>query len=229
LEGPKVNSGASAEEDQNLSMGANALFVENPNDTSNRPRDLGVSCAALGPHLYELFMKAFVTGLHAPDQRPSASDWERALVKTLDLLFPCINPSCSRKWFVMSDRTNVVCPFCQTKPKGTIAVLKLRKESRSGQWLLDNQVVMYEDFHVANWHVFDNVFPGEEADRTPQAHCRFYNGQWILLNQNLSSMVSPGGKKVPLGQAVVLKDGAQIRLSQEPHGRIAEVQIIQIK
>jgi hypothetical protein len=48
------------------------------------------------------------------------------------------------------------------------------------------------------------------------------------VNQNLTSLTSPGGNRVPQGQAVVLKEGAQIRLAQEPHGRIADVQMLQI-
>lgn len=171
-------------------------------------------------------MKAFVSGLHLPDERPSAGDWERGLVKTIDMLVPCANPSCSRKWFVLYDRANMKCPFCQTKPMGTIPILKLRKESRAGQWLLDGQVVVRHGLELFQWHVLDNVFPGEEADRTAQASCLFHEGQWILLNKSLTSLTSPSGNRVPPGKAVVLKDGAQIRLSQESNGRIAEVQIV---
>jgi hypothetical protein len=229
LKGPKVNSIVSAEEDEHLSMGAKALFVENPTDPSNRPKDLTFPCSVLGPVLSDLFMRAFVKGLHAPNDRPSAPDWERGLVKTWDMLFPCPNPSCSHKWFILHDQANVQCAFCGAKPRGTIPILKLRKESRPGQWLLDSQAVVYDGFGLFKWHVFDTLFPGEEADRTPQAFCQFFQGQWILVNKSLTSLTSPGGNRVPPDQAVILKHGAQIRLSQEPHGRIAEVQLIQVQ
>jgi hypothetical protein len=232
LKGPKVNATTSAEEDEHLSMGAKALFVENPTDTSNRPKDLKIPCSVLGPHMSELFNRAFVNGLHSPNDRPSAHEWERGLIRTWDMMFPCRNPSCSHKWFILHDQTKIQCAFCGTKPQGTIPILRLRKESRPGQWLLDSQVVVYHDgdraLSLFKWHAFDNVFPGEEADRTPQAYCQFYQGQWILVNQNLTSLTSPGGNRVPPGQAVVLKHGVQLRLSQDPHGRIAEVQILQI-
>jgi hypothetical protein len=228
LKGPKVNSVVSAEEDENLSMGAKALFIEDPNDDSNKPKDLKIPYSVLGPHLSDLFTRAFVKGLHAPNDRPSASEWERGLVKTWDMIFPCRNPSCQYKWFILFDQANVRCSFCDTKPQGTIPILRLRKEGRPGQWLLDSQAVIYDGIYLFKWHVFDNVFPGEEADRTPQAYCRFHEGQWILVNQNLTSLTSPGGNRVPQGQAVVLKEGAQIRLAQEPHGRIADVQMLQI-
>ena len=228
LKGPKVNSVVSAEEDEHLSMGAKALFVENPTDPSNRPKDLLIPCSVLGPHLSDLFMRAFVKGLHAPNDRPSAHEWERGLVKTWDMIFPCPNASCSHKWFILHDQANIQCAFCGTKPRGTIPILKLRKERPPGQWSMDSQVVIYHNIYLFKWHVFDNIFPGEEADRTPQAYCQFFQGQWILVNQNLASLTSPGGNRVPSGQAVILKHGAQIRLSQEPHGRIAEVQLIQV-
>lgn len=232
LKGPKVNATTSAEEDEHLSMGAKALFIEHPTDTSNRPKDLKIPCSVLGSHMSELFTRAFVNGLHSPNDRPSAHEWERGLIKTWDMIFPCRNASCSHKWFVLHNQTKIQCSFCGTKPQGTIPILRLRKQSRPGQWLLDGQVVVYHDgdraLSLFKWHAFDNVFPGEEADRTPQAYCQFHQGQWILVNQNLTSLTSPAGNRVPPGQAVVLKHGSQLRLSQEPHGRIAEVQILQI-
>ncbi len=229
LRGPKVNSIESAEKDEHLSMGAKALFVEDPHDSSNRPKDLTIPYSVLGPHLTELFTRAFVTGLHAPDGRPSAQEWERGLVKTWDLIFPCANNSCTHKWFVVRASGKLRCSFCGSKPTTTIPILKLRKEGRPGQWLMDGTVVIYHNTYLFKWHVFDNVFPGEEADRTPQAYCQFHQGQWILVNQNLTSLLSPANNRVPPQQAIVLKDGAQIRLSQERHGRIAEVQILQIQ
>jgi len=200
--------------------------VEHPTDTSNRPQDLKIPYSVLGPLLADLFTRTFVGGLHSPNNRPGAIEWEKGLVKTWDMLYPCANANCSHQWFVLHNLTNVRCPFCGTKPQGTIPVLKLRKEVRQGQWMQDGQLVIYNNISLFPWHVFGNVFPGEEADRTPQAYCVFHQGQWLMINQNLSSLTSPGGNRVPSGQAVALVDGAQIRLSQEPNGRIAEVQIV---
>jgi len=47
-----------------------------------------------------------------------------------------------------------------------------------------------------------------------------------MVNQHLKSLKSPSGNGVASGQAIALNDGAVIRLSEEPHGRIAEVQLI---
>ncbi len=226
LRGPKVNSTTSAEEDEILSMGSKALFIEHPTDRSNKPKDLKIPHSVLGPHLEDLFNRAFVNGLHAPNSRPSAIEWERGLINTWDMLLPCPNGSCSHKWFVMFESKNIKCPFCGTKLKSSVPILKLRKESRPGQWRQDGQLVIYHNISLFKWHAFSGIFPGEDADRTPQAYCVFHQGKWLLINQNLESLTSPGGNRVPTGSAVELKDGALIRLSQEPKGRIAEVQIV---
>jgi hypothetical protein len=209
-------------------MGPKALFIEHPKDHSNRPKSLGVTYDCLGPDLGELFRKAFVKGLHAPNERPSARDWERALITTWDSLFPCPNPSCTHKWFVFYNPKNPVCPFCGARVSGSIPLLRLRKESKPGQWTLDKTLVIYNGNCLFKWHSLDNVFPDENADRTPQGDCVFRDGRWFFINKNLLSLTSPGGNRVPPNVGVELKDGAQIRLSQESHGRMAEVEIVRI-
>lgn len=225
LRGPKVHA-LDPNMDEHLSMGSKALFVEHSSDTSNRPSDLQVPCSVLGPHLSDLFERTFIKGLHAPGSRPAATTWERGLVKTWDMLHPCPNPSCTHAWFVLYYVRNVRCPFCGARPQGTIPILKLRTETKPGQWTPDGQLVVYNGVRLFQWHAFSGRFPGEEADRTPLAYCVFHQGQWLLVNQGLPSLTSPGGNRVPPGQAVALTDGVQIRLSQEPNGRVAEVQLI---
>lgn len=227
LQGPKLHSKISTEEDEQLAMGSKALFIEHPTDNSNHLNDLKVPCRVLGNELNNLFHRAFVDGLHAPHQRPAASEWERGLVKTWDLLIPCANNSCTHQQFVLYDKDNICCPFCNTPySNNSFPLLKLRSERRPGQWLLDSQVAIYHNQSLFSWHIFDNAQAGETADKTPLAYCVFHEGKWLLINQALDSLTSPGGNRVPIGNAVELKDKAQIRLSQQLHGRIAEVQIL---
>jgi serine/threonine protein kinase len=235
LEGPKTYPAASAEEQERLEMGSKALFIENPSDTSNKPSDLKIPFTALGSHLSNLFQRAFINGLHSVNERPTARDWESALCKTWDLLYPCHNSYCPSHWLILHDISNVQCPFCGSKPKGTIPILRLRSERRSGQWTLDTQLVIYHNIYLFKWHAFSNVFPGETADRTPQAYCVFHEGKWLLINLNLTSLTSPGGNLVAPspkpgqpGQAIELKDGISFRLSQDPNGRMAEVQMLKL-
>jgi serine/threonine protein kinase len=227
LDGKRVPPAKTAEEQELLAHGSQALYCEHPTDTSNRPEEKSyVPCAALGPFLSDLFQRAFVKGLHAPNDRPSALEWLRGLIKTVDLLVPCSNRTCSHKWYVLHNPADLRCSFCGAKPVNRVPLLKLRAERRQGQWLPDGQVAVHDGLSLFKWHVFDNVFPGPEADRTRQAYCTFHQGRWLLVNESLASLTTPNGNRVPASQAVELMDGAQIRLSQEAHGRIVEVQLI---
>ena len=225
LRGPKVHSTVSTDRDELLAMGEEALFIEHPTDTSNRPTDLKIPFRVLGPFLSGLVEKAFVNGLHTPSQRPTAMDWERALCRTWDLKVDCQNPSCPNKWFIF-DPGNPVCPFCGTRRRGSIPILRLRKQYRQGQWKLDSELVVHHNESLFAWHAMDNVFPGESADRTPLAYCVYHQGQWLLVNQALPTLSSPAGNRVPFGQAIALTHGAVFRLSDDPHGRQAEVHIV---
>ncbi len=233
LEGPKTYPAASSEEQERLEMGSKALFIEHPTDKSNLPKNLEIPYTALGPYLSKLFERAFIKGLHSHLERPAAIEWESGLIKTWDLLLPCQNPQCSSKWFIVHDTNNVKCPFCSSKNKGTIPILKLLSQRRSSQWMPDGQLVVYNNLSLYKWHAFDNIFPGEEVDKSPQAYCVFHKGKWLLINQNLTSLTSPGGHVVASssepgkpGQAIELKNGIIFKLSQDPHGRMVEVKMI---
>ncbi|MBX9580185.1 MAG: hypothetical protein K2X87_07730 [Gemmataceae bacterium] len=222
LKGPKIFSAKSAEEDEHLGLGEMALFIEHPTDQSNRPPGLKPTVADLGPHLADLFRRAFVNGLHAPNDRPGAIEWERALVRTWDLLHPCANAKCPSRWFVARGPKAGPCPSCGAKPPAAVPVLQLRKEVRPGQWMPDGSLVVHNGgLGLHHWHARDNVFPGEKADRTRLGYFALHQGKWLLVNEGLDTLTSPGGSRVPPGQAVELKPGAAFRLSQDPHGRLA--------
>ncbi len=223
LRGPKIHSTHSAEEDERLSLGEKALFIEHPDDRSNHPKTgLTVPVTALGSSLTSLFYQAFVTGLHRPHKRPSAYQWESGLIQTWDKLHPCPNPNCTQQWFiVLPEQTH--CPFCHTAIKTPIPILTRRAQKRPGQWMRIGEIVIYDGQGLFKWHVFDNIFPGPSVDRTLQAYCVFYQEKWLLINQALTSLTSADGHRVDINQAVELKAGAPIRLSQEAHGCLVEV------
>ena len=227
LDGPKRHSVTSGEEDEILVMGAKALFIEDSNDPSNRPKDLTVPYTVLGPHLAPLIKQTFVDGLHEPFKRAHSAEWEGALNKTWDLLIPCANPSCEQKWFVFHDGIHGVCPFCGTPIANSFPILRLRKETRPGRWMNDGKVVVYHGIYLYKWHVYDHVLPGEEADRTAIAYCSLYEGKWILVNQGLSSMITDSGSRVPPGSAIELKDGQGFTFANDLHGRRVAVEMLQ--
>ena len=228
LIGPKIHA-PDSDEDDHLALGERALYIEHLSDKSNRPRDLAIPATALGPELAELFRRAFVDGLPHPGLRPSAFEWERALVKTWDLLIPCSNARCPNQWFVVADRTNVGCPFCGTRVRGrTLPLLRLRMERRPGTWVNDGLLAVYHQKAVFQWHAVSGVFPDENVgDRRMQAYFAMHEGRWLLVNQSLNGLTSPGGTRLAPGQALELKDGASFRLSSEPNGRMADVELVQ--
>jgi DNA-binding helix-hairpin-helix protein with protein kinase domain len=92
----------------------------------------------MGPYLKPLFDRAFIDGLHDPSKRPTADEWESALVKTVDLIQPCQNKDCDQKWYVFNGKTKPVCPYCGTPYKGKLPILNLyssRKAELSGQMI----------------------------------------------------------------------------------------------
>lgn len=233
LRGPKVNSVVSAEEDERLSMGSRAVWIENPHDTSNRPHDperLKVSYRELGPYLAPLFVRAFVDGLHEPSARPDAGEWERALVKTTDLLHPCENPDCTHRWFVFEAQTRT-CPWCGTRLTVSVPLLNFYREGGRGQFKAENhRLVVFYHQRLFKWHIYDNQYAGERADRTPQAYFALQNQDWWLINQAPEAMMiltgaTPPNKPLPTGQGEILRDGMQIHLARLGHGRLAVVQI----
>lgn len=227
LRGPKVNSTVSAEDDDHLSMGTKALWIEDAADRTNRPSGTFTSYAAAGPYIAPLFERAFGDGLHAAHKRPGADEWERALVRTTDLLVPCAGPACTHKWFVYDGGTRPVCPWCKHNFRGTMPVLNFYKESRPGQFVSDrHRMTVYDGLSLYGWHVFTNEFAGERSNRTPLGYFAFHSGQWILVNQRADSMHIVGGGPVPVGQGVPLTDGLQLQLSRTGHGRLALIQMI---
>ena len=214
------------EEDDYLCMGPKALFIEHPQDTRNRPQGLGLTIRDMGPGLEGLFLRAFVDGLHCPDARPAAMEWEKALVRAWDLLQPCENPDCAAGWFIFHDLRRPVCPFCgRPVSRENIVRLRLRSQlrGRPGQWAGAGEVNLYHNMPLFGWHMLSGCFPDEKADRRMLAYVCRYQGQWLLVNHALSGMLSPGGSLVPAGQAILLKDGAVFRLSNEDRGYLAEV------
>ena len=232
LIGPKIYDMDSAENDDYLALGPKATFIENPDDTSNRPKDLYVTIKDLGPILEKLFLRTFVDGLHNPEYRPTAMEWERGLVKTWDLLHHCSNPSCEQKWFVLYDSSVVKCPYCGHRiAEKEIVRLKLKQEIRGheGQWRDYAEVDVVNNTPLFKWHFQSSVFPDEKADKTLQAYICRHNGEWFLINRNADGLMSPEGNSVPSGQAIKLYDGAVFRMYRGERGLLAEISITKVR
>jgi serine/threonine protein kinase len=247
LRGRKVHD-ADAQRDEELAMGAKALFVEHPTDLSNRPDPESVKPGFLpfadasripyeicGPYLREIFDRAFIAGLHHPSLRPTADDMERALVKTVDLIQPCANPSCDQKWFVFENTTRPKCPFCGTPVVGPVPMLNLHSSRGGGEFLPENhRLVVYNNQYLYPWHASRNVFPNERLtaeQKRPVGYFVFHGGRWLLVNQTLTGLkdVTFGEEKLlPPGSQVVLENDQKLLLSSEDGGRLVHVQMANV-
>jgi len=243
LRGRKIHDTDPAK-DEDLSMGAGALFVEHPTDASNRVRvnDLHPSqlpqgdpakipYSVCGPYLKKLFDRAFMDGLHNPAARPTADEFEQALLKTVDLMQPCQNPNCWHKWFVFDNTTKPKCPFCGTEYKGQLPVLNLYSSPKAGVFKPDDyRVMVYHNQYLYPWHVNKYVAPNEKLSaeqKKPVGYFVFHQNKWLLINQRLNDLEDKtDGITIPVGQAVELTDNKQILLSKENGGRLIIVQLV---
>ncbi len=246
LRGGKVHDLVDEQRDESLTMGERALFVEHPTDKSNRiklknlkPTELPwadtekIPFTSTGPYLKELFLQAFVVGLHQPSMRPSANDWETALVKTVDLIQPCQNPSCDQKWFVFDNSTSPKCPFCSTPFRGMLPVLNLYSSRKEGSYRPDNhRLMVYTNQSIFPWHSNSLIVPNEKlADEQKKrvGYFVFHGDQWWLVNERLQGLFDVTGDmkiKIDIGHKLELKDGQKILFSKEDGGRLAVVQMV---
>lgn len=243
LRGDKVHDLNDPQRDEELSMGERALFVEHPTDASNRIRLANVKPSELpwkdtakmpfgivGPYLGELFAKAFIDGLHNPSLRPSADDWETALVKTVDLLQPCPNAACEQGWYVFDNKAKPRCPFCGTAFSGPLPVLNLYSSQREGSFRPDNhRLMVYSGQSLFQWHTNRNIVPNEkitEAQKKRVGYFVLHQGAWFLVNEGMPDLMElPAKTPVPIGGKVALEDGKQLLMSREPGGRLVVVQM----
>ncbi len=251
LRGSKIYDLDDPARDDAMAMGEKALFIENPNDRSNSYdlnwlkknydkkytyrlpwEDLSqIPYTITGPYIKQLFDKAFIDGLHNPNVRPTADDWEMALVKTVDLIQPCQNQNCIQKWFVFDNTTKPVCPFCKTQYKGLLPVLNLYSQRGKDKFLPDNhRLMVYNNQYMYQWHVNRNIFPNEkltDEQKKPVGYFVFHNNEWGFINQRLTNMKDISEKiDIPINSMAILKDGKQFLLSNEDGGRLIQIQMV---
>lgn len=224
LIGPKIYSTESAEQDDYLGMGPMATFIENPHDTSNRPSDLDFTIGTLSKGLEQLFLRAFVDGLHNPSERPTAMEWEIELLKAWDRLRPCENPSCQKKWFIYRGGEKQ-CPYCHAPIRENVIRLGLKSEERGrkGVFREKSEIIVYDRMPIYDWHILSNVHNDEKASPDMRAYVAKVDGRWLLVNYAAEGMTSPSGRLVPKGSAIELSDGAVFRMTNKENGLLCEV------
>ena len=247
LDGGKVWDIDDPQKDDDMRYGSKALFIEHPTDKTNRVKPDQLAKSQLpqgdptkmpyticGPYLKKLFDRAFIDGLHNPSVRPSAAEWEDALVKTCDLVQPCQNLNCEAHWYVFDNTTKPRCPFCGKEYKGQLPILNFYYAPSHGKYISENyRLMVYDKQTLYKWHSNNLVSANEKTsaeDKRPVGDFHFHNGQWILINRRLPDMKDiTDGKNVPIGGFVPLTDGRQILLDKNQGGRLVVVQLVKIK
>ncbi|MCG8476761.1 MAG: hypothetical protein MI784_14945 [Cytophagales bacterium] len=233
--------------DEEMTMGSHALFIEHPEDKSNRP-DLNqikpsflpyadtqhLPYTVAGPYLKALFDRAFLEGLHEPHKRPTADEWEQALIKTVDLLQPCKNAACNHGWFVFDNKVKPKCPYCKTSYTEALPVLNFYS-SRDGKQYSDDKyrLMVYSNQYIYRWHINRLVAPNEklkESDKQAVGYFSFFKGKWMLVNQAMEDLTDITDKSnylpIPKGKGIELKEGQKLLLSKESGGRVVFVQMV---
>lgn len=243
LRGDKVFDPNDPQRDEELGMGKQALFVEHPTDRSNRIKTENIRPSEhpwkdtekmpytlTGTYLSDLFKRAFIDGLHNPQARPTADEWEQALVKTVDLLQPCSNASCEQKWYAFDNSKHPKCPFCGTAHHGKLPVLNLYSGTPDGKFRPDNhRIMVYSNQSLFKWHADNRVFPNEKLRSEDAKRVGYFvqhNGNWWLVNEALPEIYDVKAKQaIPIGGKVKLDDGGQILLQKGIGGRLLMVQM----
>ncbi|EOI5757341.1 kinase, partial [Enterobacter hormaechei] len=172
-----------------------------------------------------------IDGLHDPSKRPTADEWETALVKTVDLVQPCQNDACEQKWYVFSGKTKPACPYCGTPYKGKLPILNLYSSRKAGSFRPDDhRLMVWSGQSVYAWHVNRLVAPNERTtadQRKRVGYFVFHNDQWWLVNEGIHGLMSlPDRRVIAIGDKLRLDDNAQFIFSTEEGGRLVVVQLL---
>lgn len=239
LQGRKMHD-EDAAKDELLAYGKEALFVEDKNDKSNKPFPEGykpldwsdvdrVPCEVSGPYLTRLFRQSFEDGLHNPEKRPSAADWEAALLKTYERLTPCPNPNCTEHYFVLNKEKR--CPFCGSVIKEQVPVFDVYNKRQDKWEFAKKQVYGVDDKKLHKWHLYNDCYFSEtlpNADRKAVAYLKLHNGKWLFYNVGINNLNIRDGNKtttLPVGSPVVMTSGMEIE-NNDTNGVLFKVKFI---
>ncbi|MFK5975994.1 MAG: hypothetical protein QM493_05765 [Sulfurovum sp.] len=247
LRGVKIHDINDPNMDETLAMGENALFIEHPTDQSNRSsiknlkeiekfwnNTLKLPYTITGPYLSKLFELAFVDGLHTPSKRPTADDWEMALIKTMDLLQPCYNDKCVGKYYPFTASTKPICPFCDTPHKGELPILNLYTDRGNGKFISDNhRIVVSKELSIYSWHIDRTITPNERLPKEMNSrvgYTIYHQNSWILVNEKIEDLAdytdSKNIKPVPIGGHIKLIEGLKLIVNNGTSRRLLLVQVV---
>jgi hypothetical protein len=233
LEGRRVFPGRSAEEEDELKFGSEALYCEHPANDSNRPESQNYRPASVvGPELAELFRRAFVDGLAKPHERPTPGEWEAALARAIDIMIRCSNADCDQGWFVHRDQSDAICPFCATSARERVKKLCFEREDKPGWFRRAGDLVLNVSAEapigtVVRRHHIDRFAPrGPGEDPAALARVRWLDTP--VTGAYLENLALPGLEvreglaahapryhSVPVGSKVFLTHDLELRFGSD--------------
>lgn len=243
LEGGKVWAEDPAR-DENLQKGEKALFIEDSRNPMNRIKDTKdflpwsdtdrLPYMIAGLFLTPLFKKAFEDGLHNPAERPLASEWESALVKTMDLMVECTNPKCEQKWFVFNKKG--ICPFCGTKLADKWPVVSFyKKDEKMNEFVFDNQqLIPFHGKKIYSWHCDTEISLNEKldaADLKVKGYFYLHNGEWYLVNKQTKGIRILNGTEIIIPDKQYFKINSSLKLimGENPNASCMEFKFLSLK
>ncbi len=224
LQGKRVNSTRSAEEDETLSMGSRALFVEHPTDRTNPPiRPIAIAYTRLGPYLARCFTRTFVDGLHAPVKRADAAEWELALYRTMQLLHPLR----SGGWTLVGPGLPLASLDGSERIAGPVLVSCNMRDTEDGLVDEGSMTVLWHHLILHDWHLKPVSQPDERADRTPRGYVAQHGGAWWLVNTSdtpwYATSMAGDMQVLRRNGSVACTAGLSVRIGDESPARVLRI------
>ena len=211
------------QKDDDLILGSQALFVEDPGDASNRLRPPPlVPFERLGPHLAPLFLRAFGEGLRHPAARPSAGAWEQALYRTHDVLHVCPG---NHDWMVLAPGMPMICPYTRQKFTEPAPYLQFFRAvpRQPGNYRKDTAALTIQNgTRLMPWHRRANLSADEKCPATEQGYFAREEDRWYFVNTSDERVILLDGTTLGQGEGLELSPGRQMLLTGEPGGRLAQ-------
>jgi hypothetical protein len=209
--------------DERLSLGERAIFVEDEDDRSNHLRPPpAVPFTSLGTPLAALFRRAFGPGLHRPELRPAADEWERALYQTVDLLHPVPEGG---DWMVVAPLMPLRSPYTHSPLVAPVPFANFYRPRthEPGEYQFEcHGLSIYHGRSLLPWQRRARQWPDENAtSKEEQGRFTKVDGRWYLTNTSDEPMQVIDGPALQKDEQSEISPGLQILLSFEEGGRLA--------
>jgi len=204
-------------------MGAKALFIEHPTDRSNAPgRPIEMPFTRLGPYLARCFTQTFVDGLHAPQRRADAAEWELALYRTLQLVYPMP----SGQWSLIGPGLPMTSMRGDERVAGPVIVARNLRDT--GAALVDEGDVLVLWHHLAlhDWHLRVGVLPNERAVREARGYVAQHAGKWWLVNTSETAWHVIDGPTIGRNASLECTPGLTVRIGDERPARVLRFDLL---